>query len=361
MASIDKVLNYSKNPINEDAEYKVEGFDEKGFKERLPEYEKVTHKNNLTIFQASQKFNMQYNEFLNELHVYMAMNPGKVSIRYLSGYFRSAITKQKEIDAICWMKDHNPELSVDYICERLNIAESHATKIIQQHALDIKIPPNRKKELRITYTDIIEKEDVQQPIIKFYNQYPNSSLKDCIKHLKINATELALKNGLEYLIEKGYKIPCKIFCDPMLDEKEMALIVAHKEKNPYDTPLIIARKFDTTEQKVIAILEIAAEQYRVEKIRSYEFIFKNVLEEIDEIGNLCMDRFQASPSSSSRWLEIKQMGVEKKIKMLGLNAPAEYRIAQNISVESKEDKDAIIEAFLATNMIDVTNRDESFV
>jgi hypothetical protein len=74
-----------------------------------------------------------------------------------------------------------------------------------------------------------------------------------------------------------------------------------------------------------------------------------------------MDRFQASPSSSSRWLEIKQMGVEKKIKMLGLNAPAEYRIAQNISVESKEDKDAIIEAFLATNMLDVTNRDESFI
>jgi len=64
-----------------------------------------------------------------------------------------------------------------------------------------------------------------------------------------------------------------------------------------------------------------------------------------------MDRFYASPQSSSRWLEIRQMGIEKKIRMLGLNAPSEIMINQNVNVQSKEEKDAIVDAYFATEEI----------
>ena len=339
----------------EQDENKLALFDVREFIKNYKLYEQVVKRNSQTVFKAAKSNNIPYEQFLNEIHVYAALNPGRVSIRYLSGYFRSALTKQKEIDAICYMREHYKKLSVELICERLNVSEQNAIRIVQNHNLDVQITPKIRKELPITYHDVINNEAYQSPIIKFFNANPNLSVKACIKALGLNISEMALKNAIENLLERGYKIPCRTYFDPLLEEQQMAEIVAYKEKNFYHTPAMIAKKFNVSEHKINSILNIASEQYRVEKLRSYEFIFKNVIDEIDEIGDLCMDRFKASPASSSRWLEIKQMGIEKKIRMLGLNSPMELRVQQNVTVESKEEKDAIIDAFMATNLIDVTN------
>jgi len=350
MFGIDNMTGYSNNPIESNQKM----FDKEKFESRIKLYEKITRDNKLTIFEASKKVGIEYDDFLNEIHVFAAINPGKVSIRYLSGYFRSGLSKQKEISAICWIKEHVPKITIDYLCERLNISEQHAMSIIKQHDMDMQLTDALKRKMRLTYVDIVSNERIQKPVIKFFNENPNASISKCIRVVDLNVTESTMRNALEKLVEKGYKIPCMLFIDPMLEEKSMLEIVAYKEKNPYSTPKMLAVKFNTTQDKIFAILDVAAEQYRVEKIRSYEFYFKGVLDEIDNVGELCMERFAASPASSSRWLEIKQMGIEKKIKMLGLNAPSEVRIHQSIQIESKEDKDAIIEAYMATDLLNIT-------
>jgi len=354
MQNLDRLTDFSKGTFEPNPDFDEIDFDKKGFDQRWPTYELISSENKLTIFEAAKKIGIEYDDFLMEIHLYAALNPGKVSIRYLSGFFRSGLTKQKEIDAVCYMKENNKSLSIDYICDRLNVSEQIGKDIVKQHKIDINISPTQKKKAYVTYIEIVNNHSLQRPIIKYFNENPKASFKQCIKDLKLNTSESALRNSIENLIERGYKIPCKLYGDPMLEEKEMADIVAYKEKNPYATPHMVARKFDTTETKIITILDAAAEQYRIEKVRSYEFYFKRVLDEIDEVGDLCMERFEASPNTSSRWLEIRQMGLEKKIKMLGLNAPAELHVKQDVNVTSKEERDAILDAFLATDMIDVT-------
>lgn len=351
VARIDFITNFS-GKAN-----KSINFNQDEFSLRCKQYEQITKANKLSIFDAAKLVGIEYSEFITEIHIYAALNPGKVSIKYLTGYFRSGLSKQKEIDAVCWMKENNEKLTLDYLCERLNIIENQALAICKRHQLELQEDPERKKKEPIMYIDIVQNESIQKPIIKYFNENPYASAEKCIKHIGLNISKTALRNAMEYLIDKGYKIPFMVIYDPMTEEKNMADVVAYKELNPYATSRLMAPMFNTTPDRIDSMLATAAETYRIEKMRSYEFYFKHVLDEIDEIGMLCIERFMASPNSSSRWLEIKQMGLEKKIKMLGLNAPAELKIMQNIQIESKEDRDAILDAFLATeNMIDVTPR-----
>ena len=351
---IDKCLDFTKGTFETPKDIKLKDFDMAGFNSRWDLYKQITKENKLNVYDAAEKNKIDYDLFLLEVQLYASLNPGKVSVRYLSSYFKFALEKQKEIDAICWLKENYTDLSVDYICERLEISEKEALRIVKQHKFEVNMPANQKQNMRLSYIDIINNESIQKPIIKFFNENPEASIGMCIKATKLNLTEAALRNALGKLIESGYKIPCKIYSDPVVEEKEMAEIVAYKEKNLYAAPRYIAKEFNTTEHRVLGILNSTAEQYREEKVRSYELYFKAMLDEIDEVGRFCIERFMASPNSSSRWLEIKQMGLEKKIRMLGLNAPAELRVQQDIQVHTKEDRDAIVTAYMETQMLDIT-------
>ena len=254
------------------------------------------------------------------------------------------------------MRDNLEVLTIDAICEKLQMDDLVAKRIVD--VSNIELEPLKEGE-KITFIEFMTNLDIQQKTIKFFHENPYCDIKVAIKELGLKISPIVLKNSLSSLIDNGHKIPCLTSNDPMAMAKFAAEIIDYKQKNPYATPGHLSKKFGLSEDRVIFIIEQAAEQWKKEKLRSYEFYFKSVLEELDDLSSLCYERFHASPKSSSRWLEIAQNNTEKKIKLLGLNAPTELNIRQHVTTETKEEKDAIIEAFLATDMIDVSPKQKS--
>jgi hypothetical protein len=348
LEGINSFTSFSKTSFTE-AE-----FDKEGFESRCKIYENRLFSGEKSSLEVAEEAGINLDLFQKEAHVFTALNPGKVLIKYISAYFKNALEKQKNIDAIIWMRDNIPDLTIDYICEKLNISEKDALNVVKQQRIRLSQVPQKLEDNRLTFLDVSRNEELQQKLINYFNRNPYTEIKNAIKDLNLNISLSAMRNGLELLINEGYKVPCFVDSDPFQDEKLMADVVAFKEKNMYATPKALAKQFNIKESQVLAILNAASEEYRQEKIRSYELYFKKTVEDIEEIGDLCLERFHASPNSSSRWLEIRQMGIEKLIRMMGMNAPAEVQINQNVNIMSKEDKDALIKAFYATDVIDVT-------
>ena len=329
-------------------------FDNNGFMARQAFYKEHLKSEKITSYELSQKLKIPVDQFMEEVHLFAMLNPGYVHFSFIFPYLKTAISKQKKINALMWMRDNAEHLTIEHICERLEISEREARKFIKSNQDRLATLPVKSLQHQYYYFDVINNHELQQKVIQYFNTNPYVQLEKCIKDLNLTIGEDALRNGLEHLINDGYKIPCFVSSDPIAEEKKAMEVIAYKEKNMYATPKAIAKKFGLKEGQVDNILHRACEEYRTEKIRSFEMYFKKVLTDIDEIGDLCLERFHASPQSSSRWLEIMQMGLEKKIRMLGLNAPSEIRIQQNVKIQSKEEKDAMIEAYFATEVIDVT-------
>jgi len=326
-------------------------FDRIGFEQRSAEYKTLLRDRKMTTLFISEKLNIPIALCEFEIHLYIMLNPGRVLLKFLSIYFKASFREQKNIDALQWMKENIENLTLDYICDRLNVSEKVAHEFVREHKMKVK--PKKSIEIigEYVFKDMVEDGELKKKIIQYYNTHPYTPVKKAIKDMGIKIREHVFSNGLEEMVNMGMKIPCLMNNDPIAHEKLRRDVIQFKEKNMYATPKILAAEFGITEKQVIGILYNASEEYRQEKIRSYELYFKRTLEELDEVGDLCMNRFLASPQSSSRWLEIRQMGIEKKIRMLGLNAPTEVLLNQNVNVKSKEEKDAIVDAYFATEEI----------
>ena len=326
-------------------------FDRDGFEKRAPDYFYFLKNKKKTTLEIAKELKIDLTLCEFEIHLFMLLNPGSVPLRFLSNYFKKSFRDQKNIDALQYMKENIKDLTMDYVCERLKVSEKIAHKLVQEQKLKIKKPDSMELIGEYVFIDLLEDRNLQKRVINYYHQHPYTDHKKAIKDLGIKIKEHVFLGGLEELINQGYKIPCLAQDDPIAYEKLKRDIVKYKEENMYATPKVLSDRFGLKEKQIVAILYSASEEYRQEKIRSYELYFKKVLGELDEVGELCMDRFYASPQSSSRWLEIRQMGIEKKIRMLGLNAPSEIMINQNVNVQSKEEKDAIVDAYFATEEI----------
>ena len=326
-----------------------EALDTEAFQLRVSQYKEFLSDNKYTTREICEALKITEDIFIKEVHLMACLYPGSVLFKFVSPIIKSSFQKQKQIDAILYLQETEEELTINIICEKLAVDDRVAQQIINMNKL-----PAVKNNASLTFIEFINDIGLHGKLIKYFQMNPYDDVKNAIKELKIKISPVILKNGLEALIDRGYKIPCIAHQDAMQIEQLYMDIVEYKQKNPYATPKLLGRKFGLSENQIIMVIEQTAEEWKKEKIRSYEFYFKGVLEELDEISSFCYDRFHATPNSSSRWLEIAQNNTEKKIKLLGLNAPTEINIQQRVQIETKEEKDAIIEAFMATDMIDVS-------
>ena len=346
---VSKISNFEIDSNRFDDEY--EDFDIEGYKKREKEYNHYLNLN-MTHEELSDHFDVDLQTLEKEIHIFAILNPCEIDIKTIDFDFRLALNKKREIEGLCWIKENNKSLTVNYLTDNLGVRVDYAKKIVQQHRAEQKMVVPITEQV-ITYIDILENPLFQKPIVQFFHKYPYETLERARK--KIGYTSMNVStfvNAVKALVEKNIFVPYDSSQDKKIEEKQLAEIVKYKEKNIYASTKEIANKFNISEIKITKAFNDVVAQYKKEKLDSYEIYFKGVLDEIDEVGDLCLDRFHASPNSSSRWLEIKMMGIEKKIRMLGLNAPAEFKIQQDVQVSSKEDRDAIVDAYFATqNML----------
>ena len=329
-----------------------EDVDYEKFYLRIPEYQRLLQDKKNTIESICKSLKIDQQTFSEESHIMACLYPGSVIVKFISPYLKSSLIKQKQLTAILHMFKHNPSLTTDNVCEKLLVNDALAEDLIKK--LNIKPTPDET----ITCADIMYDIRLHPKIIQWFQQNPYCDLKTSIKAIGYKISAKEFEYALIALVDQGYKIPCIINHDPMIVEEMQLDVINYKQKNPYASPRSIAKKFGLQPTQVSHIIESTAEEWKREKLKSYEFYFKGVLDELELITQYCYERFHASDRSSSRWLEIAQNNTEKKIKLLGLNAPAQVNIQQHVQIETKAERDGIIDAFLATDMIDVTPKTE---
>jgi len=318
-------------------------FDKPGFDNRIDDYIDLLADEANTISFICNELEIGFDIFKVEACVVASFMP--VCLKFIDSEVKIDIQKQKQLDAIGHINEKYDGLTIELICEHLYVDVQTAKSIVESENIPLEGRPSFENYKE---ADFLSDIGTQKKFISWFNLHPYSKPIDAAKSLNIPIHHRVLRSGIRTLIDHGYKIPCITDLSPIHIEKQKADIVKYKMENPYATPANIAKEFNITAKIVRSALEEVAEQWRQEKRRSHEFHFKRTLDEIQKIKKGALDRFEMSDRSSSRWLEIMLMGVEKEVKMLGLNAPLEMNVQQDINVHSKEEKDAIVEAYFAT-------------
>ena len=330
-----------------------ENFDIKSFEKRVPEYKLYLSTEKYSLKLLMDLFKLDEDTMIAEIHLMTCIFPGSVCLKYVSSFIKRSFEKQKQTLALSYMEKHYKHLSVELICEKLRVSEKQAYDIVSKQNLPAP-HTNGTKTAKISFKAFLENQTYVHQVVKWYNTHPFGDPEDAISDLKLPVTKVVLKNALNALMDSGYNIPVFRGEDSLYLEMVSKEIVDYKVKYPHVTNKHLEKKFGVSPNVINAIIERTCQEWKHEKLKSYEFYFRNVIFELNDISNMCIERFKASPNSSSRWLELAQNNIDKKVKLLGLNAPLELNVQQNVRVEDKREKDAIIEAFLATDTIDVT-------
>jgi len=185
---------------------------------------------------------------------------------------------------------------------------------------------------------------------EFYEVYHNATIKEGAKALQMTNQELSdivdeLRLHNESVAVK--RVPTEIerarLSKKIIELKSQDVSLSNKD---------IATKLNVPVSEVSKAIKKTLKDWQYERAENYDFYFKNTLTELQVIQAEALGRFKGSDKSSSRWLEIYLMASEKKIKMLGLNAPEKLDVQSNVFHATKEERDAVVAAYQATEIID---------
>lgn len=322
-------------------------FDIDGFRSRKKEYEECLSDASLSIFEICERIEVDYELFHIEAMAMSTIMP--VCLKFVDSTIKASLGRQKQISALKELQQKYGTLTTEIVSESLYVDMATAKSLADSAKFDI-VDANSYE--RYTKKDFLEDLDLQEKYANWFRLHPHEGASKARKAVGINIPYNTLVSGLHHLIDEGQILPCSLGMSPFDVEALRKSIVAHKIENPYATAGDIAKHFDVSVKVVQTAIEDATDQMRREKKNNYEIYFKRTLDRIEDVEKKCLERFDGSPKSSSRWLELVLMGVEKKIRMLGLNPPAELNINQTINLQTKEERDAIVEAYYSTDEAD---------
>jgi len=185
---------------------------------------------------------------------------------------------------------------------------------------------------------------------EFFNVYPYSTISEASKALKMSVKETRVI--VEDLIKHGEIIKFNNMPRPLEFEERKLMVIELKKQNPGLSEKEISLQLGISISQVRQAIQDTIRIWQMEKVVSYDFYSLNMLEELNEIKKEAMERHKASNASSSRWLEIFLIASQKQIDMLGLKAPEKIDINKKVVV-SKEQRDSVVDAYMATETLDV--------
>jgi len=328
-------------------------FDIEGFKSRINEYKLYLGDNKYCIHEVCQKMEIDFSIFHIETTVMTAIMP--VCMKFLDANINRSLFKQKQFEILLGLQKKHKVLTTELVCEKLYMDVASAKSLAEEANVRL---IEKKSYQNYTRKDFLSDTELQSKYLKWMMKNPYADLDEVHKSVGLPIRKYVLKHGLNELAATGQIVPCVLGTSPMELERIKKDIMSYKMDNPYAPPTELAREFGVSVEVVQQTIEEVTEQWRREKKRSHEIYFKKTLDRLDDVEEKCLHRFEASDSSSSRWPELVLMGIEKKVRMLGLNAPAELNVNQDIRVQSKEERDAIVTAYYATDQIEKALKDD---
>ena len=236
-----------------------------------------------------------------------------------------------------------PKSSDAYLAKKFNITEPSMRKLLIKYGV---YPSNAKlRELDVARKVVIR---------KTFEENPTFPRKDLIPLLEeegfpgVKPTQIT--RYVRELKGEGVLIKEKQASSPrfIVESRRRAVALLMKD-NPYMTQASIARKLKTSTTNINDDVKAITTRMRREQAEGYEIYREKTLQEIAAIKQRCLDRYDGNiKKASSRWLEVWLQAVEKEAKLLGLNAPERKIIDTEITVQSKEERDAVIDAYIVS-------------
>lgn len=125
-------------------------------------------------------------------------------------------------------------------------------------------------------------------------------------------------------------------------------LMAYTLRHPYATYQDLAKVFKVTPRTISEDIMAVCNDLRQQQMQTCELQRYRVGKEIEMIKDRALTRFDSSTSSSSRFLEIYLSALEKEAKLLGLNAPERKTITVEAAGQTKEERDAVVDAFFVS-------------
>ena len=186
-------------------------------------------------------------------------------------------------------------------------------------------------------------------IREFFQLYPYSTITEAAKALRMSNKEIRVI--IEDLVGHGEVIKFNNSPRPLEYEEKKLAVVSLKKEDPSLSDKEISEKLGISIGQVRQAISETIRLWQMEKAQSYDFYSHKTMVELEEVKRMSLERHNSSDKSSSRWLEIYLQAHEKQIAMLGLKAPERVDINSTVTV-SKEHRDKIVSAFMATEAIE---------
>ncbi len=184
-------------------------------------------------------------------------------------------------------------------------------------------------------------------IREFFAIYPYSTIIEAAKVLRLSEKEIRVV--IEELIRCGEVVRFNNVPKPIEYEEKKLEIVELKLKNPGLTDKEISLELGLSVNQVRQSLQDTVRIWQIEKAIKYDFYFNKTIDELEIIKAEAIEK--AKNSTSSRWMELRLVAIEKTINMLGLKSPEKIEINKNITITKKQ-RDSVLEAYLATDAIE---------
>lgn len=264
------------------------------------------------------------------------VSPGLVTVGHLKG--------TKRYDAICLLKTQGAVNSASATMTDQEIAKDLNLSLSDVQRLKTNLPAITPK---MPGYEILKKEN---RIREFFELYPYSTITESAKALRMSNKEVRVI--IEDLTKHGEVIKYNNSPRPLEYEEKKLDVVNLKKGDPTISDKDISETLGISINQVRQAIADTIRLWQMEKAQSYDFYSHKMMTELEEVKRLTLERHNAANNSSSRWLEIYLQASEKQISMLGLKAPEKVDITKNVSV-TKEHRDRVAEAFMATEAIDV--------
>ena len=202
---------------------------------------------------------------------------------------------------------------------------------------------------QLDHIETLEKKD---DILAFFNANPYSTIYEASQNISLPPQKI--RDHVESMVAAGEKIPYR----NMPNELEMEAIkndlISMKLEEPGISNKEIANRIGISPTFVSDIIRQTARTWERERTESYEFYYQSVVADLKVVKELAIERFKATPNSSSKWLEIDLTASNHLIEMLGLKAPQRHEIDKHIQYEmTSKERDQIVDASIRTDALDV--------
>lgn len=260
-----------------------------------------------------------------------------VSVRHFANTkIAEELFLQKKQIAIRFLSDAN--MSAHDIADRfgVNVAE---IEVAQKN-----LPVLREQNA------LVKQYELENRIRTHFSIHPYSTVKESAKVLGLKPQELL--SILEEMRMNGENIRFNNVPARLEKEEIRHRVIELKTQEPAITNAEISIRLGIPVSEAKKAVSNTIKVLQTERADAYFFLLNKTSDELETIKSEALKRHSAGNGTSSRWLEIMLIAIEKQIAIHGLKAPERLDVRQEIRV-SKQERDKIIDAAVASDAVDI--------